>query len=298
MSIWVFAGPDHRGAATQAAIFGTAILVGGGALIDAFNAAGVYRHDPSMAPYGRPLVEPYVVVDADLIDLEPGTQMLFGLFRESNDRLARRLVNAIGDEPGWLKDVLVWVLPAPWPRSVQVQQADTGTAGPEVLWSGCQGFLTAGHVAKSNFGQVRAAAFHGNVRFSSDPAGSGKQPLADVALVEYATPQHQPPWPAARPLSPPLGADDAVHYAAAQPRQDTIRACTPFFKSNAINGTYGEVYQTQAGVSVGGDSGAMVTDANGRVVGSVVAGSAGYFDLVQSIHYQISQIAISGLTVI
>jgi hypothetical protein len=288
MSLYEFAGPDHRDIAHNAAVLCTALLTRGFPLMHWFPAAGL------LAPDGDPDDLMIFVVKRPWAEgPELGSRHLL---REVDEESLYVLSNAIGEFPDWLGEVLAWTLPAPDPQVAMggdiLHGVMRGTRGFDVSWNGGAGFLTAGHVAPASKGKVFDARFSfvGEVQAFSDPRGSGNAPAADAAVIEWHSTYTNRPQAAQLNAVPARGGDPLSLQLRTGPQPSAVNAFAPYWLSSTIAGTYGDVYATTQCVSAPGDSGAAVINANGDAVGTVVAGAPPFTTLVQDVSYQLSGI--------
>jgi hypothetical protein len=316
MSIIDFAG-ENQEAAGRAALLASVLLTAGRDLMSMFNGAGLIGGPgpfPTGGGHANPLLALNQFHDAVRYYLGPyppeigfplrslGTYRGARFYHALKAALTHRDSDEADGPPAWFDDVSVWLMPPMSPTAAPgdpIVQSGSGTLGFRVVWPGHDGFLTAGHVATSGSGPVRANAppgnpVVGNVIYTGDPTGKGAVPGEDVAVIEHGGRPAVHPAFGSRAVSPAALAPVEIHTSRGVVR-DTIRAFFQFYYSPTIGGTWGECYMTTNGVTMPGDSGAPVVSASGDPIGTVVAGTRGFADLVQKVDYQIARTGIAGL---
>ncbi|MGR3513901.1 MAG: hypothetical protein ACU0GG_14160 [Paracoccaceae bacterium] len=294
MSLLEFANGDEE-AAARAALLSTALQSAGPEVMALINAAGLIRlHE------GATTVAPFLFLDQG----RSGSTKDAGVYpvEEFRSLLPKAFYAALGPLPEWFNAVQVWLAPPASPQLQNgraIQQHDLGTVGFPVRWSGGEGFLTAGHVAKlgkgpvTEPGQTVAAA---RVVFSKDPTGSGAAAEVDVAVIEAIPQLSQNMIGAFR--STPITADntDRVDFLTGRTHQDWIKGYATTYYCVPMQGSFGEVFMAASGTTKPGDSGAAVA-INGHPVGTVVAGNSTDLTLIQKFDYQVRKTGLVNLAI-
>jgi hypothetical protein len=167
-----------------------------------------------------------------------------------------------------------------------------GKIGANVSWSAGAGYLVTGHgtEAPPQGSMIDQPGNLGTLSYHCDPTNGVNVVLADVAVVSFGTRLTR----RFTALAPGLGPNTDVTV------QTTRSGSTRMFKTTVkgamryaffappVNGTWGELYYTSPCVTQLGDSGAPVEDANGALVGHVIAGSG--YTYVQDADYQLREI--------
>lgn len=203
-------------------------------------------------------------------------------------------VSSVIDSPEGLSDVLAGIMPLP---QLQAEPGDrvrarlTGTAGVAILWTCGTGIITAGHVARTLNGIVTCGKDSGTTIYTHTPS-SATQAGADMAVLTFD-------------VGPTLGAyskgtpqiNHRVRMILTGGRQPTERVgiVAPQCFPQSFPGMYGDMLLTDDCVTIDGDSGAMVLDdATGQVIGHVIAGVPNVATFIQSVDYQLSELAATG----
>lgn len=173
-----------------------------------------------------------------------------------------------------------------------VMAPSSGTCGSHVRWGNSQGILTAGHVGSLLMSAAYSNGAHiGRVVFSCNPADTGAQVGADVALIEL-----NPGVPLASTITGTAQVQPLNNLLVLNRnrQQAQVMGKANWLTIPSANGTYGEIYFTMGGVTQPGDSGAAVLlQGTQQVVGHVVGGSAGITSYIQDIDYQLQAIRSS-----
>jgi hypothetical protein len=180
------------------------------------------------------------------------------------------------------------------PSSAVKCSGKQGTLGAVVTTdTGAVGILTAGHVgAPLSADAISNSSTIGTVTYTTDPAYKPSATLsADVAVITINQ-------SSIRFLSPSIkirgvakaGSTDRIESHCVNGRHaEGIFAKAPWIFVPQMAGLWGEVYMTQAPISVAGDSGAPVfLQGTEMIVGHVVGGSPGMTTYVQDIDYQLA----------
>ncbi|MEM6276007.1 MAG: hypothetical protein AAF714_03595 [Pseudomonadota bacterium] len=283
MSLYSFAGPEQLEVAERAGLL-FAELFSDSVGAAHYRSAGLLRVHPNdtvLTPFiaKNPwLGGPSVGSKVPLKDVPPIMEDISLILR---------------DVPAWLVDAVLWVLPDPEPQvaigSHIHHGTKQGTRGVGVSWSGGHGFLTAGHVApvrKSRILDATMSSVVGEVQEFQDPAGSGDTPMRDAAIIEWDASVAAPPFASTAFRDASRGETVTIQRHSGPVSVELI-ATSPGWKSKVINGTYGKVYVTDTCVTTAGDSGALVEDASGNPVGTVVGAIPGFATVIQMMSYQI-----------
>jgi hypothetical protein len=194
----------------------------------------------------------------------------------------------------WLNSVAVLAVPAPAPNfspGDKIYATQQGLAGTPVSWSGGHGFLTAGHVGAMRTAVADGSGQVGTVVFCSDPTSHGKSVEADVAVVELTKGVRMHTSPAVTGSLRPASSCDVDVYTQTGPTTISLMGDLKWLFMPATNGTYGEVYMSTSGVTVGGDSGGPVfRQGSSELIGHVVGSSGTATSYFQSVDYQIDEI--------
>lgn len=166
-----------------------------------------------------------------------------------------------------------------------------GQLGVPVQWAGKRGFLTAGHVGKA----IKTAAYDstglhlGTVVFVRAPP-PGRTPSPDIAVIEIGA---SIPCGNKLGITSPAkaGPQDAVTvHARSGPKKASIAAFSSYVYLKKSNVTVSDVYQTNNGVTVGGDSGGPVLTAKGaHIIGHIVGGGSAT-SCIQELDHQLNAI--------
>jgi hypothetical protein len=193
----------------------------------------------------------------------------------------------------WFDDVLVVPVSEPQLQAApgdSIASPHVGTLGAGVMWSGKQGFLSAGHVAKPVNAIVRSAGKTiGTIVYSNDPAGRGTAVEDDAALIELAPGVGRSNIVSSAGLAGPGATVSLVASGKAPPA--TIMGKSQFLFMPTANATCGDVYFTTTQFTQPGHSGACVVAVNGDLIGHVLGASPGYTSYIQDVHFQLNAIA-------
>ena len=198
----------------------------------------------------------------------------------------------------WLEKI--WVTPtlAPVLHAAPTESISSNPSGKlskigtNVSWPAGAGYLVAGHGTDAPPGgsTTDQSGNLGTLSYHCDPTNGVNAVLPDVAVVSFGARLVQ----TFSALAPPLGPNASVtvrtsRSGVAHAPKATIKGAMRYaFFAPPINGTWGELYYASPCVTVPGDSGAPVEDANGALVGHVVAGSG--YTYIQEADYQLNEI--------
>lgn len=173
-----------------------------------------------------------------------------------------------------------------------VMAPNPGTCGSHVRWGNSQGLLTAGHVGSLLLSAAYSKGTQiGQVVFSCNPANTGAQVGADVALIEL---NHGVPLITTITGTAQVEPTNNLLVMNRNRQQVQVMGKANWLTIPSANGTYGEIYFTMGGVTQAGDSGAAVLlQGTQRVIGHVVGGSTGMTSYIQDIDYQLQAIRSS-----
>ena len=180
---------------------------------------------------------------------------------------------------------------------LQVRPGDTvfgshqGSVGPSVSWGGTrQGFLTAGHVAQLTGGPVsdQSGSLLGSVVWTNDPTlNPSNMKDVDTALIE-SYPQislHGSGQPTSI-----AGAGDHLSIVSNGKNANVLAFCD-YVQLGSPVATFGDVYLTDRAATAPGDSGGLVENSSGDIIGSVIGAYNGrQMSVIQSIGYQLREI--------
>jgi hypothetical protein len=198
----------------------------------------------------------------------------------------------------WLDNI--WVTPA-FPPILQAAPTESissnptgrfGKIGTNVSWPAGAGYLVAGHGTNAPpVGSMTDQPGNlGTLSYHCDPSNGVNAVLADVAIVSFGARLVR----RFTALAPALGpnADVTVQTSrAGSPcalKATVMGAMRYVFIAPPVNGTWGELYYASPCVTQLGDSGAPVENANGALIGHVVAGNG--YTYIQDANYQLSEI--------
>jgi hypothetical protein len=183
---------------------------------------------------------------------------------------------------------------------------DHSTAGAYAQWydmSGVlrEGFITAGHGFSPNatvydsFGVNIGTVVGHEVAVPGSPA-----PAADVSLV-YLRPN--PSVAVFNPLNGRTSAlpPDDIDIHATPPKADTVGGLLKWFYVKSARITLGDLYMTQAGLTVCGDSGAAVTrraSVSGNLIGHLVAADPNFASYVQDIDFELRALSAFAMVMV
>jgi|SRR5208282_916891 len=175
--------------------------------------------------------------------------------------------------------------------------AMAGTAGPGVVWAnGCNGFLTAGHVA---INVLKVTDQHGTLAGNTvhvfDPAhpSAWATPNVDVALIQVTRGAKITRFSAA---NVPAYSIFGVDFHLSSMSSSNILAKIGWYVWPS-SGTYIDLYMTGGACTQPGDSGGAVTlSGTSELIGMVVGGTKTFASFVQDIATQLAALrTVTGL---
>jgi len=127
--------------------------------------------------------------------------------------------------------------------------------------------------------------------YRSDPSNGVNAILEDVAIASFGHTSHARRYTRLAPAPGPNASVRVQTSRSGMPHsvQTNIKGALRYVFFPSLNGTWGEMYYASPCVTSAGDSGAPVEDANGELIGHVIAG--GDYMYIQDADYQLRQIS-------